>query len=287
AWSTDYLKRRDASDSARLDCQLLLGHVTGLDKVQLYINFDRPLGTGELATFRTLLQRRSAGEPVAYILGKKEFYGRDFAVDASVLVPRPETEHMVDLVREWVKKRELDAPKIVDVGTGSGAIAITLALEIENAVVLGIDISAEALQLARLNAESLAASDRVKLALGDVLSPVKSEGSVDVVVSNPPYLDDALMATLSKDVGHFEPHLALYGGTDGLDIVRRLIQEAARVLRPGGLLAMEIAGTDQAGLIDALWTQSGAFDGAGTVSDYAQHQRIVHATRLPLAADES
>jgi release factor glutamine methyltransferase len=279
-WATDWLKKQ-GSGSARLDAQLLLGHVCQLDKVHLYVQFDRPLGQTELTQFRALVKRRAGGEPVAYILGSKEFYGRDFQVNSDVLIPRPETEHLVDCVLDYLKKRPEEAapPRVVDVGTGSGAIAITIAAEIEDAVVLGIDISAPALEIARKNAEALGVRERVKLTRGDGLEPIKSEQSVDVVVSNPPYLDDALMATLPTSVREYEPHLALYGGADGFDIQRRLFEGAIRVLKPGGLLAVELAGTEQAQLLTAFWRERGGFDEPETVADYQGHGRVVFARR--------
>ena len=256
------------------------GTYVKLDKVHLYVQFDRPLGQTELTQFRALVKRRAGGEPVAYILGSKEFYGRDFQVNLDVLIPRPETEHLVDCVLDYLKKRPEDAepPRVVDVGTGSGAIAITIAAEIEDAVVVGIDISAPALEIARKNAETLGVRERVNSPVVTVLSP-SSEQSVDVVVSNPPYLDDALMATLPTSVREYEPHLALYGGADGFDIQRRLFEGAIRVLKPGGLLAVELAGTEQAQLLTAFWRERGGFDEPETVADYQGHGRVVFARR--------
>lgn len=277
-WAAPFLEKH-GSESARLDAQLLLGHVCGLDKVQLYVQFERPLGTGELVTFRELIKRRAAGEPVAYILGAKEFYGREFSVDSAVLVPRPETEHLVDRVIAHLKEHEIEAPRIVDVGCGSGAIAVTLAAEVPDAIVVGIDISARALSVASLNAESLGVRDRVKLTRGDVLEPMRAESSVDVVVSNPPYLDANLMATLPKTVRDFEPHLALYGGADGLDVHRRLAAGAARVLKPGGLLAVEMAGEAQSNGLRALWDELRAFGDVVMVRDYAQIPRVLWTVR--------
>lgn len=244
------------------------------------MQFERPLGTGELATVRSLLKRRAAGEPVAYILGFKEFYGRRFRVDPSVLVPRPETEHLVDLALGHLAGLELEQPRIVDVGTGSGAIAVTLAAEVETAVVVAIDVSEAALGVAARNAELLEVRDRVKLVRGDVLSPMRNPASVNVVVSNPPYLDDALVATLGRSVRDFEPVGALHGGADGLDVHRRLVVEAARVLKPGGLLAAEIAGAEQGARLVEVWAATGAFEPASVQSDYAGHGRVVHALRL-------
>ena len=292
-WATDWLKGQ-GSASARLDAQLLLGHVCGLDKVHLYVQFDRPLAQNELAVFRDLVKRRAAGEPVAYILGKKEFYSREFQVDSNVLVPRPETEHLVDCVLAYLRQRDAEeateempfSPRIVDVGTGSGAIAITVAAEVEHAIVVGIDISAAALEVAKRNATVLDVRERVKLAQGDTLAPIRSAHSVDVVVSNPPYLDDALMSTLPKDVRDFEPHQALYGGADGLDIQRRLLEGAKRVLKPGGLLAVELASTDQAQELGALWSKTGLFHEPTTVQDYQGHGRVLHARRIETVGGE-
>jgi release factor glutamine methyltransferase len=277
-WSSDYLER-SGSDSARLDAQLLLGHVLELNKVQLYVQYDRPLMNRELEPYRALLKRRANGEPVAYILGEREFYGRPFQVDRRVLVPRPETEHLVDAVLAHIKAAEIDAPRIVDVGTGSGALAITLACELPQAIVLGIDQQAEALEVAALNADRNEVRERVKLSQGDVLTPIRSEASVDVIVSNPPYLDDALMQSLPRDVRDFEPHTALHGGPDGLDIHRRLHTQALRVLRPGGLLAVEVAGDTQAQALRALWEQGGGLQTIEIREDYAGIPRIVLGTR--------
>lgn len=276
--ATGYLAQK-GSESARLDAQLLLGHVCDLDKVQLYVQYDRPLLAGELAAFRDLVKRRARGEPVAYILGKKEFYGRPFSVDARVLVPRPETEHLVDVALKYVRDGGIEAPRIVDVGTGSGALAVTLAAELPGAVVAAIDVSPDALTLAALNAERHGVRDRVRFVRGDALDPIATEGSADVVVSNPPYLDDALMATLPPDVRDHEPRLALYGGPDGLDVLRRIHTGAIRVLKPGGLLAVEVAGDAQAEALAALWRDGGAFEPAETVRDYQKLARIVWALR--------
>ena len=275
-WATGFLQTH-GSESPRLDAQLLLGHVCGLDKVQLYVQFERPLLSGELAAFRDFIKRRAGAEPVAYILGKKELYGRSFSVDGRVLVPRPETEHLIDLVLAHVRGRGLETPHIVDVGVGSGTIAVTLAAELPGAVVLGVDLSPGALAVAAVNAEQHQVRERVKLVKGDALDPVRSSASVDVVVSNPPYLDDALMASLPRDVRDYEPHLALFGGADGLDVHRKLALGAARVLRPGGLLAVELSGDRQADEVAALWSQ--AFDAPVVTRDFRQISRVLSATR--------
>lgn len=277
SWSTAFLEDRDAP-SPRLDSQILLGHVTGLDKVHLYVQFERPLSSGELQVFKDLLKRRAAGEPVAYILGKKEFYGRDFSVGTGVLVPRPETEHLIDAVLAYVRDEAVEAPRIVDVGTGSGAIAVTLACELEAAVVVGVDLSAPALEFARINAVAHDVRDRVKLAQGDLLQPIKSAATVDVVASNPPYLDDQLMASLAVTVADFEPREALYGGADGTDLIVRLAEDALRVLKPGGLLVVETAGPPQCAKVAVMFEASGYVD-VRVIDDYSRRGRMVAAVK--------
>ncbi len=294
-WATDFL-RRHGSESARLEAQLLLASVTSLDRVGLYVHFDRPASPAELQAFKALVQRRTRGEPVAYILGTREFFGRTFAVRTGVLVPRPETELLVEKVLAFARSGEAHT-RIVDVGTGSGIIAITLALELPEAVVVAVDVSDDALAVASENAERHGVRDRVRLLRSDLLARGPTgQGVVDIVVSNPPYLPDDLMATLPRDVRDFEPHLALHGGPDGLAVIRRLLPEAARVLRPQGLLALEVAGTEQGrALLAELGEEpapgggsattapgpapAGDFEGAQLHDDLARRGRVVTARR--------
>ncbi len=280
-WAMDFL-RKQGSASPRLDAQVLLTHVTGLDRVRLYVDFERPLVDTELARFKDLVKRRARGEPVAYIVGVKEFYGRDFAVDTRVLVPRPETELLVDAAKAYLRESS-ERTRIVDVGVGSGAIAVSLAAELRTShselVAVGIDASADALEVAAQNAERHGVRDRVKLVRGQGTEPIKSPQSVDVLVSNPPYLDAGLMATLPRDVRDFEPHLALSGGSDGLEVLRPLISDAPRVLRAGGWLGLEVAGEAQAAQVVALLEATGAFEPASVIKDYAQFDRHVVARR--------
>lgn len=277
-WATDYLKR-SGSESARLDAQLLLATVTGLDRVGLYVHFDRPMTPAELQAFKALAQRRAKGEPVAYIRGEREFYGRAFNVGPGVLVPRPETELLVEKAVEWARGAGLTAPRLVDVGTGSGIIAITLALELPDAVLVALDVSDEALACAATNAERHGVRDRVKLVRSDLLAKLPGAATVDAVISNPPYLPDTLMATLSRDVRDFEPHVALYGGPDGLDLIRRLMVEAERVLRPGGFFGVELAGTEQGREVVAALAASGAFVEPQLHDDLSRRGRVVTARR--------
>ena len=227
----------------RLTAELLLCHAVHCERTYLYAHSEQELREVEWIHYGRWLHERMQGKPLQYITRTQEFYGRPFRVSPSVLIPRPETEILV----ETVLKRRPDARSIVDVGAGSGAIAITLALETE-ARVVATDISLPALQVATSNAASLKA--HVRFIAADLLSVI-ADSSVDVVVSNPPYVANGERETMQREVRDWEPHVALFAGDTGLDIYRRLIPEAARVLRPGGLLAFEF-GFDQADAVKNL-----------------------------------
>ena len=266
-WSEEFFTKKDV-DSPRLTAQLLLGHVLKLDKVKLYMNFDRPMEPSELAEYKALVSRRAAGEPVAYILGQREFYGRTFQVDARVLVPRPETERLVDAVLESVSK---DAPrKILDLCTGSCCIAATLAAERPQAKVWASDLSPDALAVAKANVETLGLAGRVTLLQGDLFAPLKGL-AFDVIVSNPPYIADSVLATLSREVKR-EPKMALVSGPRGMDHLERIARGAGEFLEPGGLLALEI-GDDQGVLVQDLLKQCG-FSQVRVERDWSQHDRV-------------
>ncbi len=229
--------------SAALDAELLLSHITGLERAALYREWDRPLRDDEAAKYNFLTRRRLSGEPVAYITGHKEFMGLDFFVNRSVLIPRPETEHLV----EYALKAMPPFPVVIDVGTGSGVIAVSLAFFNREATVCATDRSGEALETARLNCARHGVSDRVLLRQGDLLQPVQSclmAGGVDLIAANLPYIAERDLSGLPGEVGMFEPRLALDGGKDGLEHYRRLVPGAAEFLKKGGFLLMEI-GFDQ------------------------------------------
>jgi release factor glutamine methyltransferase len=234
----------------RLDAEVLLAHVLRKDRVGLYTHFDQPLQGDELAAYRELIKRRLGGEPVAYLVGKKEFRSLELEVDPRVLVPRPDTEAVVELALACVG----ETPRIVDVGTGSGAIALALKKERPQATVLAIDRSPEAAEVARKNAQRLNLA--IDVVVGDLLQPV--EGMFDLVISNPPYIPSAEISSLPPEVRR-EPVLALDGGQDGLDVVRRLVKEAGSRLNPGGVLALEV-GAGQAPQVAALMKDGGLRD---------------------------
>lgn len=274
-WAQADLRTR-GSESPRLDAELLLAMVLGTNRIGLIVDSDRPLAPEELSAYRELHKRRRAGEPVAYLRGEREFYGRSFRVDARVLVPRPETEILVEVALRRTRDRSLSA-RVVDVGTGSGCIAITLAKERPSWKVLAVDASPDALAVARDNALRLGAYPAVAFREGDLTRGL-ADASLDLVVSNPPYISAADMAELPRDVRDFEPHLALAGGGDGLDVVRALVREAWRVLVPGGVLALEV-GAGQAGDVKRELSQAG-FVGIEVDKDYAGHERVVSGVRL-------
>ncbi len=201
--------------------------------------------------YHALIARRATREPVAYLLGSKEFYGRPFTVQPGVLIPRPETELLVEVAHEWAEA--IEAKRIADVGTGSGCVAITLALEHPGLSIIATDRSPEALVIAKANAEALGAATAIDWRETDLLNGVT--GPLDLIVSNPPYVPTRDRDTLSADVRDFEPSLALFGGDDGLDVVRRLIPQAISRLRPGGALIMEV-GEGQWAAVTTLLEQS-------------------------------
>jgi release factor glutamine methyltransferase len=266
-------------DSSRLTAELLLAHTLGVARVNLYMDLDRPLVASELGAFRALIQRRLAGEPTQYLTGHREFYGRRFAVDPRVFIPRPETELLVEAVLRSVAH---DAPsRIVDLCTGSGCVAISIAAERPCAEVWATEASAQALEVARANAAALGVGARVHFLEGDLFAPLPPGIRFDLIASNPPYVQSAAIATLQREI-HHEPKAALDGGDDGLDVIRRIVLRAGEVLSPGGRLALEI-GDDQGDALMALLTQAG-FRDVQIEKDLSRLDRLALATS-PLAPE--
>lgn len=277
-WAATDLRTR-GSTSPRLDAEVLLAHVLGVNRVRLVIDAAQPLAQDELGRYRGLHQRRRAGEPVAYLVGMREFYGRPFRVDARVLVPRPETELLVEVGMARTRARSLSA-RVLDLCTGSGCVAITLGRERPTTQVLATDLSEEALRVAEDNALRLGASN-VAFQKADVFEGIERRGGsggwFDLITANPPYIADGEAPELSVDIRDFEPHLALFGGADGLDLVRRIVAEAPARLAPGGVLAMEI-GSGQSPAVVALLEAAGFVD-AEVTRDLAKHDRVVSARK--------
>lgn len=237
--------------SARLDAELLTAEACGIRRLDLFLSPERPLTPGERVDLRELLRRRARREPVAYLLGRKEFYGLEIRVTPAVLIPRPETESLVDAVLDRVGSGARPHPRIVDVGTGSGAIACALASRIPEAEVLGVDLSEAALEIARENGRRLGLGDRVRWARSDLLEAVSPDPPWDVIVSNPPYVAETERESLDPDVRDFEPPEALFSGPEGVDHLRRLLPQALQRLRPGGFLVVE---TGSAAQRQRAWT---------------------------------
>jgi release factor glutamine methyltransferase len=270
-WTVARFTERDLA-TPRLDAELLVAHALGLPRLQLYVQFDRPLLPDELAAIRALIKRRQAGESVAYLVGKKEFWGLEFAVDARVLVPRPDTETLIEVARE--RLADAPTPRAADVGTGSGAIALTLAKLFPAAAVFAVDVSPAALEVARGNAERLALA--VTFVEGDLGAPLAEHGPFSLLVANLPYIPSGELAALPAEV-RVEPTLALDGGPDGLALVRRLVAEAPGLLGPGGVLALEI-GAGQAPATAELLRAAG-FTDLQTRRDLGGIERVVSGVK--------
>jgi release factor glutamine methyltransferase len=264
------------ADRARLDAEALLRHALGKDKAWLLSHGQNPIAAPNAAAYEALLDRRFTGEPIQYITGEMEFYGLPFRVSPAVLIPRPETEHLVEQVLK--RAGQFSQPRIVDIGTGSGCIAVALARHLPHAALTAIDLYPDALGLARQNAALNGVANRIRFLEGDLLVPVAGE-SFDIVVSNPPYVPAGDRSSLSVEVRDHEPAVALFAGPDGLDIYRRLMPAAYAALESGGLLALEI-GYGQSAAIEALLTASD-FESIEFFPDLQGIPRVVCAQRGP------
>jgi release factor glutamine methyltransferase len=276
-WATEDLTRRGLKDSPRLDAELLLGHALRVDRVRLIVDAQRPLQENELARYRELLVRRRRHEPIAYILGEREFYGLRFSVNPHVLIPRPDTETLVNVALARTKERDLHG-RALDVCTGSGCVAIAFAKERPTWQVTGSDLSADALGVARHNALRLGTIWNLDFRRSDLLAEIEREAGFDLIMANPPYVPDAEVPTLSPDIKNHEPASALCGGPDGLTLIRRLVKAAPQLLAPGGLLALEV-GAGQAPRV-AKGLMSYGFSDVQQDRDYAGIERVVSG-RLP------
>lgn len=238
-WTTEYFAKSSAG-SSRLEAEVLLAESLGCQRIELYTRFDEIPDESQLAQFRAWVKRRGAGEPVAYLVGYREFYSLRFAVDSNVLIPRPETEHVVVAALEAAKTIDATPIRIIDVGTGSGCIAITLAKQLKNCKIAATDLSEDALKVATANARTHGVEERVKFYSGDLLKalPAKSD-PVHLIVSNPPYIGQLEIDTVDDQVKHHEPTMALFSGDHGTEIIERLVQQAPDYLVPGGYLIFE------------------------------------------------
>lgn len=278
-WTTDYLKERSAT-SPRLDAEILLAAARNCERIELYTAFGEEPAEGIRTKFRELVRRRAAGEPVAYLVGHREFYSLNFRVTNDVLIPRPETEFVVvallDAVKDLFPKTQ--PIRIVDIGTGSGILAICATKSIPDSEVVAVDISPAALDVARSNAESHGVAGRINFVQSDLFQDVAA-GRFHFVISNPPYISAAEMEELPADVAEYEPHTALYGGECGAEIIARLIPAAAKRLLAPGVLIMEINPLIE-DTVRELLINDGGFQEPQTVKDLSGEARVVVARRI-------
>ena len=282
-WTTGYLAERGAS-SPRLDAEVLLAFARKCQRIELYTAFDETVDDQLRTVFRELVRRRAEGTPVAYLVESREFYSLPFRVTPAVLIPRPETEFLVirllDLAKEY-KVAENSSLSIVDVGTGSGILAVCAAHHIPHSQILAIDIQADALEVARSNAETHQVAGRIEFLEGDLLDAVAENRLFDFVVSNPPYVSNSEYESLPAEIKLQEPRNALWAGETGTEVIQRLVPQAAERLTPGGWLLMEVSPMI-AEPVRALLLADRRFEEVAVTKDLAKLPRVVEARRLPV-----
>jgi release factor glutamine methyltransferase len=272
---TEIFFRDKSIENPRLEAQILLAHILGCKKIDLYVRSDDEPTDQQRNAFKALIKKRVDGCPVAYLVGQREFYRLSFDVNPAVLIPRPETEFVVMECLRALKMKE--SPRVLDVGTGSGCIALSIAQQHATARLTATDISGEALNVARANAAKHGLSERIRFIEGDLLSPVEGE-RFDAIASNPPYVSENEMASLAKDVRDFEPHLALAGGADGMALYRRLIAAVPRNLEDGGYIILEIGATQERAVRELIENQQ-CFESIATRLDSQKLPRVVSAQK--------
>ena len=275
-WTAEFFSRKGI-EQARANAEVLLAHVLGLERVQLYIHFDKPLNEPELAAFREAIRRRAAREPSQYITKRQEFWSLEFEVTPAVLIPRPETEVLVESALEALE----GAPSLVlDIGTGSGAVAVVLVHEHPRVRAVAADICPRAVEVAKRNAERHGTLDRMQFVVSDLFSAFRdSEPLFDLVVSNPPYIAESDFQLLPPEIARHEPSRALRGGgVEGLDVIRRIIGEAPAYLKPGGWMMLEI-GIRQAPVLEAELRNNPFFHAPRFRDDYAGIPRVLMTRR--------
>lgn len=272
-WTTSHLQKH-GSETPRLDAEVLLAHARGCRRIQLYTEYDAELPEAVRARMRELVQRRAQLEPVAYLVGHREFFSLDLVVTPAVLIPRPETETLVIEVLAIAKT--LPRPHILDLCTGSGCVAIAVARNCPGARVTATDRSPAALEVARTNVQKHRLDEQITLCCGDLFAAVADPERFNIVVSNPPYVPTGEIAGLSADVRGFEPKEALDGGTDGLDVIRRIVAEAPRRLTSPGWLLLELS-PEQAPAVRQIATETGCYTEIDLIKDLSGHYRVLRA----------
>ena len=271
-WSGGYLQEKGL-ENGRLDAELLLAQVLDTNRLDLYLQFDRPIHATELDRFKGLLLRRAAREPLQYILGTTAFRELEIRTDSRALIPRPETEILVGEVLEWAAKEDRELTGL-DVGTGSGVIALSLLTEGPFSSFVGTDSSQDAMELARENVRGLKLEERMEVRRGALFEPLRPHERFDVIVSNPPYIPEGERGGLQPEVRDWEPAQALFAGSDGLAVLLPLVQGAPSHLNPGGLFGAEV-GEGQAGKLALALRETGGFDQVWVRPDLAGKERIV------------
>ena len=270
-WTVNYFKSKNIQ-SARLDAEVLLSHVLRQERIYLYVHFDEPMEQNELSKFREYVKKRAQHVPIAYIIGEREFMGLPFKVTKDTLIPRPDTEILVENVLNNVDKdKEIE---IVDIGTGSGAIILSLLVNLPKAQGKTVDISSKAIEVAKENAVNLQVNDRCEFFVGDLFAPL-NDNKFDVIVSNPPYIPQKDIATLEDDVKEYEPVSALTDGGDGLSYYRRLLSEGKAYIKENGFIALEI-GIYQSEDVKQIAMDNG-WKNIKIIKDYAGIDRVVLA----------
>ncbi len=274
-WTTDFFRKK-GSESPRLDAEILLAHARGCQRIELYTSFDKVPEEEQRVAFRELVRRRGEGAPVAQLVGYREFYSISIRVDENVLVPRPETEHLVIEAIDQIKGRLSDrpSPTVLDIGTGSGAIAVAIAKSLPKTQVTAVDISLTALDIAKWNIENLKLSDRVTLLQSDLFDGLEPDQTFDVICSNPPYISQSEYDELPTTVREFEPRGALLSGPDGTEIIARLLTDSVERLNDGGQLIIELSPMI-AGTCKTLAEQNGGYKEIHLIKDLAGHERIL------------
>jgi release factor glutamine methyltransferase len=276
-WTATHLAHK-GSEFPRLDAEVLLAHALGCRRIDLYTRYEEPADNEARERFRSLVRRRLEGCPVAYLVGRKEFFALEFEVNSSVLIPRPDTEHVVMECLRLAKS--MTRPRVLDLGTGSGNIAVTVAQQHKGAEVTAVDVSPDALTIAARNATRHGVAERIRFLPGDLFAPVPEGERFDFVVSNPPYIVREEIARLHPGVRDYEPHLALDGGPDGYAVLQRIVDRARDYLEPGGHLIVEI-GAPQEKRARAIIQAHRVYHLADTVHDYSGHPRVLVASWRP------
>jgi release factor glutamine methyltransferase len=277
-WTTEYLAKAQ-SESPRLDAELLLADARQCQRIELYTQFDAVADEPQRTAFRELVRRRAEGTPVAYLLGRREFYSLSFRVTPDVLIPRPETEFVVVTLLDLVRDYQADQPlQIADVGTGSGILAVCAAREVPTAQIMATDISPAAIEVARSNAADHGVADRIDFVRADLLDGVPATRQFDFVISNPPYVSHQEFEQLPTGVKDHEPRQALDGGPDGTSVISRLATEAAKRLTPGGWLLCEISPMIHA-KVKGLLKDTGQLESVSTINDLAHLPRVIIARK--------